>query len=267
MSLSSVGSLNPYSYLQWPQQPGSADSADPPTDPLQALYQAFTGGKPQDPLINADGSGDGDGGSGCCCDGASNGCPPFSPGVMTALLAAQGGQGSSRSSRLQALFGKFDSDGNGQISQSEFESATGPGADRDKVDALFAKLDGNGDGSVTEDELQSALQKARGGHHHHSGAGAQAAGAQGGDPLQALLSSASTDGATTQTSTNADGSTTTTITYADGSKIDMTIPAATDTNGSAGVSTGQSGLDLRNFLERLISMQAQLIAPTTDLAA
>ena len=53
------------------------------------------------------------------------------------------------------------------------------------------------------------------------------AGQQGGsDPLQALLSGASADGTTSQSATNADGSTTTTITYADGTKVEMTTPAA-----------------------------------------
>ena len=257
MSLSSVGSLNPYSYLQWPQQPGSVDTSGPPSDPLQSLFGVFTGGSSSDPLTNADGS------------SSPTGYPPFSPDVMSALLSVQGAQGNSGGSRLQSLFGKFDANGDSQISQSEFENAIGPGADKDKVDALFAKLDGNGDGSVTQDELQSALQKAHAGHHHHHhGGGAKAAGSQGGDPLQALLSGTSTDGATSQSSTNSDGSTTTTITYADGSKIDMTIPAASDTTGSAGgASPSPQGLNLNNFLERLISMQAQLFAPTTDLTA
>jgi hypothetical protein len=259
MSLSSVGSLNPYSHLQWPHQPGSVDTGDPPSDPLQSLYRAFMGGNLNDPQINADGSGGG--------NGSSCGCLPFSPALMSALLSVQSDHGNSGGSRLQSLFGKFDADGNGQISQSEFENAIGPGADKDKVDALFAKLDGNGDGSVTQDELQSALQKAHGGHRHHHGGGAKAAGSEGGNPLQALLSGAAADGATSQSSTNADGSTTTTITYADGSKIDMTIPAASDAGGTADASTGQSGLNFRNFLERLIGLQAQLIAPTTDLAA
>jgi hypothetical protein len=259
MSLSSVGSPNPYSYLQWPQHPGSVDTGDPPTDPLQSLYQAFMGGNPNDPQISADGSGGG--------NGSSCGCMPFSPALMSALLSIQSDQGNSGGSRLQSLFGKFDANGDSQISQSEFETAIGPGADKDKVDALFAKLDGNGDGSVTEDELQSALQKAQGGHHHHHGGGAKAAGSQGSDPLQALLSGAAADGATSQSSTNSDGSTTTTISYADGSKIDMSVPAALDASGPAGASTGQSGLNLSNFLERLISLQAQLFAPTTDLTA
>ena len=64
---------------------------------------------------------------------------------------------------LQSLFGKFDTDGDGQISQSEFEKAIGPDADKAKVDALFTKIDGNGDGAVSQDEMQSAMQKAHGG--------------------------------------------------------------------------------------------------------
>ena len=261
MSLSSVGSSNPYSYLQRLLQPDDADPSDAaaPSDPLQALYQAATGGGgSSDPLITAATS-DEDGSSGSC------GAPQFSPDVMKALLSVQGDQASSGASKLQSLFGKFDTDGNGQISQSEFENAIGPNADKAKVDALFNKIDGNSDGAISQDDMQSALQKAHGGHHHHHHASSESSGSQGGgDPLQALLSGASADGTTSQSATNTDGSSTTTITYADGTKVEMTTPAGTCATGAA--SSNPEAPNFANLLKQLISLQAQLAAPTTNLS-
>src|SRR5580765_7287435 len=144
MSVSSVGSSNPSSYLQRLLQPDDADPAAgaAPSDPLQALYQAVTGGQSGDPLVSAATS---------SSDGlaASSGAPQFSPDVMKALLSVQGNQG-----KLESLLGKFDTDGDGQISQSEFETAIGPAADKAKVDELFNKLDANGDGAISLDELK-----------------------------------------------------------------------------------------------------------------
>ena len=258
MSLSSVGSSNPYSYLQWPLQPDNTDPTDAsaPSDPLQSLFQAFSGGNSSDPLISTATSDDG--------SASPSNTPQFSPEVMKALLSVQGGQASSGPSKLESLFGKFDANGDGQISQSEFENAIGPDADKAKVDALFSKLDGNGDGAVTQDELQSAMQKAQGGHHHRHHASSASSSSQGSDPLQSLLSGASADGTTSQSATNADGSPTTTITYADGTKVEMTTPAAaTDSSAS---SSNPGAPNFANLLKQLISLQAQLSAPTTNLS-
>jgi hypothetical protein len=259
MSISSVGSSNPYAYLQQLLQSESSDASDaaPPSDPLQALFQAATGGgSSSDPLLAALPPDDGSAGSSS---------PQFSPDVMQALFSVQGA--ASGPSKLDSLFGKFDTDGDGQISQSEFENAIGPDADKSKVDALFSKLDASGDGSVSEDELGSAMQKAHGGHHQHGHHAAQGAGPQGSDPLQALLSGASADGTTSQSSTNADGSTTTTISYADGTKVEMTTPAApTADPGSTGMSSNAEAPNFANLLKQLISLQAQLAPPTTNLS-
>jgi len=266
MSVSSVGSSNPSAYLQRLLQPDDSDpaAAAAPSDPLQALYQAVTGGQSSDPLVSAATSSD---------DGlaASSGAPQFSPDVMKALLSIQGNQGKSPG-KLESLLGKFDTDGDGQISQSEFETAIGPDADRAKVDELFKKLDANGDGGVSQDELKAALQKAHGGHHHHhsaegageQGGGGGAGGASGSDPLQALLSGAAADGTTSQSATNADGSSTTTITYADGTKVEMTTPAAASNAGVT--SSNPEAPNFANLLKQLISLQAQLAAPTTSLS-
>jgi len=255
MSLASVSSSNPYSYLQKFLQADSSDASDAaaPSDPLQALFQAATGGgNSDDPLLAAISSAD---------SSASSNPPQFSPDVMKALLSVQGSQNSA--SKLEQLFGKFDTDGDGQISQSEFENAIGPDADKAKVDELFAKIDGNGDGSVSQDELQSAMQKA---HHHHHHATQGAGQQQSSDPLQALLSSASADGATSQSASNADGSTTTTITYADGTKVEMTTPAASADSSTNTASSGSTSPNFASLLKQLISLQAQLVAPTTSLS-
>jgi Ca2+-binding EF-hand superfamily protein len=261
MSLSSVSSSNPYSYLQRLLQSDDADPSDAaaPSDPLQALFQAITGGKSSNPnpLIAVATSGDDS--SGSC------GAPQFSPDVMKALLSVQGNQGKSPG-KLESLLGKFDADGDGKISQSEFETAIGPDADKAKVDELFKKLDGNGDGAISQDELKAALQKAHGGHHHHhsaEGAGEQG-GAGGSDPLQALLSGAAADGTTSQSTTNADGSSTTTITYADGTKVAMTTPAGASNAGA--ISANPEAPNFANLLKQLISLQAQFAAPTMSLS-
>jgi len=263
MSVSSLGSSNPYSHLQWPLQSDSADPNDPtaPSDPLQSLYGAFTGSSSDDPLLSALGQDDG--------SSPSLGVPQFSPDVMQALLSVQGDQGSSNAPPKSPLFAKLDTNGDGQISQSEFEAAIGPGADQSKVDALFDKIDANGDGSISQDEMRSAIQKAHGGgHHHHHHVQDADQSQQSSDPLQALLSGSSADGATSQSATNADGSTTTTITYTDGTKVEMTTPAAAADGGSdAGASpTNPNALNFGNLLKQLINLQAQLAAPTINLS-
>src|SRR5882757_935310 len=138
VSISSVGSSNAYSYLQWPSQSDSVSGSDTsPTDALQSLYQALKGGGSSDQLAGL-GSGDGSGGSG----GGSCGAPQFSAAVMSALMSVQGGQSNPAAADAQSLIAKFDTDGDGKVSQSEFEKAIGSNADKSKVDALFSKRDG-----------------------------------------------------------------------------------------------------------------------------
>jgi hypothetical protein len=191
---------------------------------------------------------------------------------MSALLSVQSGQDNPAADRVRDLIAKFDTDGDGQVSQSEFENAIGSDADKSKIDALFAKLDGNGDGSISQDELQTALQKAHGGGHHHQHyvADSSGSGQPGGDPLQALISGASADGPTSQTSSHADGSTTTTITYSDGTKLEMTTPAASSDDSSGGSNTlsgNPNAFNLGSLLKLMVSLQAQLAPPTADVSA
>jgi hypothetical protein len=191
--------------------------------------------------------------------------PPFPDGTMAALIALKG-QDASGSGGPQGLFASLDSDGDGKVSQSEFETAlSSSGVDTSSADALFAKLDSNGDGSIDQSEL-TPTSRGHGGHHHHmsTGASAGSGGGGGGGGLDALLNATGADGAQTQTAANADGSSTTTITYADGSTVTMTMPApqSSSSPSAGGGSTAQSAAnpDAANLIEQLIKMQSQLIA-------
>ena len=188
----------------------------------------------------------------------------ISPGTMSALLAAQGQSSTapttqastSQSDALKDLFSKLDSNGDGQISKSEFENALGAGGTNTaNAGKVFAELDKNGDGSVSLDELSSALTgaKGKGGHHHHHHVadsdtpGAGGPGSTGGssDPLLQAL-----NGASSTSVTNSDGSTTTSLTYADGSKVTMTSPAAASSAATSSY----------NFIEQMISREAKSIS-------
>lgn len=269
MSVAAVGSANAYSF-KWPLQADSTSSSSNanPTDALQSLFDAITGGSSgsSDPLMAALGQGSGSGSSDSS-GSSSCGMPQFSPDTMSALLSMQSGQGGPAAGIAQDVIAKFDANGDGQVSQSEFEQAIGSGADQSGVDALFSKLDSNGDGSVSADELQSAMQKAHGGgHHHHVEASSDSGQQQGSDPLQALLSGASADGTSSQTSTNSDGSSTTTITYADGTKLEMTSPAASSDGSSNGSSGNPNQFNLGNLLKMMVNLQSQLASPTTNVS-
>ena len=178
--------------------------------------------------------------------GSGQGAPSLSSGTLATLIALQGQSGSNQQG---GLFAKLDTDGDGSISQSEFQtSAANAGVDTSSADALFAKLDANGDGSISRGEMA----KARGGHHHHHGGG-------GGGGISSLLNATDLTGASSQTSTNSDGSSSTTITYADGSTVTMTTPAASSTSAN-GTSGNTGGTQQANLLEQLIKLQSQLTA-------
>ncbi len=175
----------------------------------------------------------------------------ISPETMSALLDAQsqssGGSNAASKSRhaaLKDLFGQIDGDGNGKISNAEFEEALGAGGTNLKnADRVFGKLDQDGDGSVSLKELASALRPK--GHHRPDEAGKS--DGSGSDPFSQAL-----QGASTTSVTNSDGSVTTSLTYADGSKVTMTSPASGSSSGAATSSY--------NFIEQLIQRQAQAIS-------
>src|ERR1035437_6014959 len=192
----------------------------------------------------------------------SGGFSQISPATMSALLAAQSQSSTpsttpastSPSSALQDLFSQIDSNGDGQISKSEFENALGAGGTNiAQADDVFSKMDKNGDGSVSLDEMSSALKSGKGHHHHHHVAGSDGSSGSTGtagsssDPLLQAL-----QGAFSTSTTNSDGSTTTSMTYADGSKVTMTTPAATTTSSAATSSY--------NIIEQMIQREAQAIS-------
>jgi len=201
----------------------------------------------------------------------------LAPATMNALLTAQGDaqtpvvNGDAFSAKL---FSMLDTNGDGSISQSEFDSAFNKNGGTTKADAIFAQLDANHDGNVSPDELTNALSgQGQGGqdgggqqvhhHRHHHGLGGMGDtnSSTGGssdpnDPFSIGSSSSSNDpfaGDQSQTVTNTDGSSTTTLTYADGSQVTMTTPAASGTGSNPSTMA-------HNFIERMIQRQAQMMA-------
>ncbi len=264
MSMSVGASSNALAYLQQLLQQGtSGASSTGAADPLSELMQTMSGsGSGSDPLTSP--SGDTAAGSG------ASSCPPFGSGTMAQLLSLQG---QDKNGPEQAFFSKLDTDGDGKISKTEFESAASKaGVDSSVADAVFDKIDGDSDGSVSAGELAKADH---GGHHHHVHGGG--GGGEGGG-ADALMSGTDASGATTKSTTNADGSTTTTISYADGTSIDLNIPAAaastgtsassdgsstdssTSTTSSSTASSSTSNQTSLNLLEQLIKMQSQMLS-------
>jgi Ca2+-binding EF-hand superfamily protein len=188
---------------------------------------------------------------------------PISPETMSALLAAQSQSSTATTpaptdpnAALNNLFSQLDTNGDGQISQSEFENALGAGGTNlAQADQVFGQLDKNGDGSVSPSELSSALKGK--GHHRHSHAassndssGASSSTDPSGASTDPLLQALS--GASGNSVTNSDGSTTTSITYADGSQVTMTSPAAKASSSSA--------TSPYNFVEQMITREAQAMS-------
>jgi hypothetical protein len=180
----------------------------------------------------------------------------ISPATMSALLDAQsqsstGSAPTSRSDALKDLFSQIDTNGDGQLSKTEFESALGAGGTNiAQADDVFGKLDKDGDGNVSLNELASAL-KGKGHHHHHTADSSSATDGSSSDPFAQALQAASSTSVT-----NSDGSTTTSLTYADGSKVTMTSPAATTASSTATSSY--------NFIEQMIQREANAISTSAS---
>jgi len=233
---------------------------------------------------------------------SANGAPasPLSSSTLNALFSMQGQDGQplmmvNGNALSQQMFSLLDGNGDGAISQSEFDAAFGQNGNTTQANGLFAQIDTNSDGSISLDELTNALegqdqaqgqgqgQGVSGHHHHHHGGGFDIASLLGGasdnggaggtagmggtqDNGAGLGANAGLGadltGDATQTVTNADGSTTTTITYADGSQVTMTMPGANNSgqNGSTGA---PSAATLNNFVEQMIQRQAQLLASSS----
>jgi hypothetical protein len=198
---------------------------------------------------------------------------PLAPTTMNALLTVQGDSQTplvNGDAFSQKLFSMLDANGDGSISQSEFDSIFNKNGDTTKADAIFAQLDANHDGNVSSDELTNALSgQGQGGqgdggqvqhhrHHHHGLGGLGGASSPTGgsvdsnDPFSTNSSSDPFAGDNSQTVTNSDGSSTTTITYSDGSQVTMTLPGQ---NGTGSNPSAQA----HSFIERMIQHQAQMM--------
>ena len=187
------------------------------------------------------------------------GCSQLSPETMNALLAAQSQSSTAstspapagRDAALKDLFSQIDADGDGKITQKEFDAALGAGGTNlAQADDVFGKLDRNGDGAVTLNELASALKGGKGQHQHNHASSGPNAGGSSSDPLLQAL-----QGASSTSVSNSDGSTTTSLTYADGSKVTMTSAAS----GSAASAATSS----YNFIEQMIQREAKAISSAT----
>ena len=240
-----------YAYLQSLLHSGASSGASANSDPLTSLMNSFYPNSPAGDTTGAVAP----------PPTTMTGGPTISPGSMSALIATQ--EQGSRTAHAQQLFAKVDADGDGKISQTEFENVFGSNADMSKVEGLFRALDNDSDGKVSSDEFASAVQNAQAQHagrrHRHHGSGAE-----DGDPLQQLLKGTGANGATTQKATAADGSITTTIKYADGSSVSMTTPAASGSGTQN--STGGNAAEM-NALEQLIKMQAQFVSKMSATAS
>jgi len=269
MSMSVGASSSAASYLQQLMQQATAGAggATGASDTLSDLLKTLSGSgaDPSNPPTPA---------------GAAPGGQPFDASMMDEMLKLQDQSNSGGSDAtgtlgksvyggwsMSQMFATFDTNGDGQISKSEFDNAfSQAGVDSATTDAAFAKLDANGDGAISQDELA----KAKHGHgHHHMVAGggdAQKGGSSDQSGLDALLSGASAAGATTKSITNADGSTTTTISYADGTSIDMTVAAQSKSgDGASGNgSNGGSNQASSNLLEQLIRLQSQMLTAASS---
>jgi len=188
----------------------------------------------------------------------------LAPSTLDALLAVQG-QGQAPivngDAFSQQLFSLLDSNQDGGVSKSEFDTAFAQNGDTTQADQIFTQLDANGDGAISASELTQAIEGGSGSeetpqvhHHHHHGMPpleASGLGDNGSGPDTAATDGLAALDGSSQTVTNSDGSTSTTITFADGSQVSMTLPAA--------AGSGTSGM-MTNYIERMIERQAQMLA-------
>jgi Ca2+-binding EF-hand superfamily protein len=137
------------------------------------------------------------------CEGASpanntltgTGSASISSQILNLLIQLQQQAGSSAGSSassttsaststmanpIDQLFSSLDTNGDGEISQSEMEGAIeNLGGTQDQADALYSQLSQNGSSGIDEQQLASAAAPQHGGgshhHHHHVGGADQAA--------------------------------------------------------------------------------------------
>ena len=150
----------------------------------------------QTPGTNSDDAADSAGDMQVLAPAAPTGAPPaagstpsdmFSTDILSVLTSAQAGNTDPSAQTASNVAGQMvdqlDTDGDGEVSLSEVQTALGAdGASAsDGLTNAFAQLDTNGDGSLSTDELTNGLQQMAGGsqgvhghhgHHGHHGGGA-----------------------------------------------------------------------------------------------
>src|SRR5262245_15648047 len=136
---------------------GSAASSA--LDLISALQQTLAGKNSSTPPATSQNFDVGAGSTGAT-GGASTATTPLAPATMDAMLSVQG-QGQTPLVNGDAfsaqLFSMIDGNGDGAISQAEFDSVFNRNGDTTRADAIFAQLDANHDGNVSPDELTNAL--------------------------------------------------------------------------------------------------------------
>jgi Ca2+-binding EF-hand superfamily protein len=113
--------------------------------------------------------------------------PQLSDQTLLALVALQSQNGSDAAATgsaasadpVQKLFSAMDTDGDGEVSQSEMEAyIQKQGGSQAQADSLFSAIDqtnsaSRGSNGISESQMASAMsqaqqvQQAHGGHHHH----------------------------------------------------------------------------------------------------
>ena len=92
---------------------------------------------------------------------------------LRGLQGTQGKQGPPPASLAGKLLSDIDTDANGSISESEFETflnakSTGTSSDTAaQAASLFKKVDANGDGQISASEWSAFQNKIKQHHHHH----------------------------------------------------------------------------------------------------
>lgn len=213
----------------------------------------------------------------------------FDTQTLSALISSQSGTTSSTggSNLADNLISAFDTNGDGELSLSELDSAlgvtgssttsststdgtsstdgsnnTGSTLTSSEVATAFAKLDTNGDGEIDGSELTAGLKQMHGGghaHHHHAAGSAQDMASSlmnsldtngdGSLSLSELTSALSGTGSSSSTSgSTTDSSDSSTATSTTGSQLSSLFNKL-DTDGSGSISLGELTTAFQQMLD------------------
>jgi Ca2+-binding EF-hand superfamily protein len=170
---------------------------------------------------------------------------------------------SSPAAALKSFLASMDTNGDNQVSQSEFEAyLTKNGGTKEQADKIFGALDSDGSGGISSDELTAAVKNGRPhGHHGHHGHGGP------GDIADDLLKSLDSDNDGTVSQTDLESF----LTAKGGTKSQADSDfAALDINGDGALSKNeiaQKLVDLLQNPEGNAQNQNQQSAATTASAS